>query len=132
IMAPAVAHAQKEIVRFHTALREANEDLVEADRAIQRDAARTAQAPGAPATPAEQRRRNEEALTRLSPTDQALARITHFKQMSFDIDEGIGPAITDWSYSNMSRLFEIGLRDGKKFWQKNLDALALPLDHSPR
>ena len=132
ILAPAVAHAQKEIARFHTALREANEDLVEADRAIQRDAGRTAQAPETPATPAERRRRKEEALMRLSPTDQALARITHFKQMSFDIDEELGPHITDWSYSNMSRLFEIGLRDGKKFWQKNLDALALPLDHHPR
>ena len=60
--------------------------------------------------------------------DQALARITDFIPMSFDIDEAVGPHITDWSYSNMSRLFEIGLRDGKRFWEKNMAVLERPGD----
>jgi hypothetical protein len=144
ILAPAVAHAQKEIARFHTALHEANEDLgmadtelkekAEREEAIRAHAAR--QAPRAKRTSEAERerqaRRREEALKGLTPPDQALVRITNFTQMSFDIDEDLGPHITDWSYSNMSRLFEIGLRDGKRFWESNRDALALPPDPRPR
>jgi hypothetical protein len=109
ILAPAVAHAQKEIARFRNALSEANEDF---RMLVEKKVYAT----------------QEAAFDKLVSTDQALVRITDFKQMFFDIDADMGPHITDWSYSNMARLFAIGRRDGKKFWDRNLEDLALPKD----
>jgi hypothetical protein len=113
ILVPAVAHAQKELARFYNALSEANEDLKMFDESGRQRAG-----------PA----RREAAFKKLKPADQALAQITHFKQMYFDIDAYMGPHITEWNYSNMAHLFEIGRRDGKKFWERNLEDLALPED----
>ena len=139
IVAPAVAHARKEIARFWTALEEANEDLGSRDQEFaaqeqiaERERAEKAgqplQAKSKDELHIEQRARREKALEVLQPPDQALAQITHFIPMSFDIDEAVGRHMTDWSYSNMSRLFEIGLRDGKTFWRENMADLDLPDD----
>jgi len=133
IVVPAVAHARKEIARFWTALEEANEELRTHDVALEErrlaaQARQKRQVKSEGELQNERRAQREEALKGLEAPDQALARITDFIPMSFDIDETVGPHITDWSYSNMSRLFEIGLRDGKKFWEKNMAALDLRAD----
>jgi predicted acylesterase/phospholipase RssA len=133
ILAPAVAHAKKEIARYRSAIEEADESLGVHDRLIQEDpASRTMRTTRAALTPEAQRKqqtkRRGDALKKLSEPDQALVQITHFLPMTFDIDEGLGPHITDWSHSNMSRLFDIGVRDGKKFWEENLADLDLPPD----
>jgi predicted acylesterase/phospholipase RssA len=130
ILAPAVAHAKKEIARYRSAIEEADESLNVHDRLIQENPApRTMRATQAALTPeAQQTKRRGDALKELSEPDQALVQITHFLPMTFDIDEDLGPHITDWSYSNMSRLFDIGLRDGKRFWEENLADLDLPPD----
>jgi hypothetical protein len=135
IVVPAVAHARKEIARFWTALDEANEDLRNSDEEFAREEKQRAGSAGQPLQvkaegelQVEREARRVKKLNGMPPPDQALARITDFIPMSFDIDEAVGPHITDWSYSNMSRLFEIGLRDGKKFWEKNMAALDLRAD----
>jgi NTE family protein len=124
ILAPAVAHAQKEISRFYRALDEANEDL----RVFDQDAARVVKIPRTVSPTERVKEIRERAFHRLTGPDKALARITHFLQMPFKIDEELGPHITDWSYSNMSRMFEIGQRDGESFWRRNERELDLPPD----
>jgi NTE family protein len=48
----------------------------------------------------------------------------NFLKLSFDdFAEDFGPQITDWSYSNMSSLFEIGLKAGRKFLDEHGDKL---------
>jgi NTE family protein len=48
----------------------------------------------------------------------------NFLRLSFDdFAEDFGPQITDWSYSNMSTLFEIGLKAGRKFLDAHRDKL---------
>jgi len=41
------------------------------------------------------------------------------KKIVFEIDKESGANILDWSHSNMSRMFKIGVRAGEKFWSEN-------------
>src|SRR5262245_60906463 len=39
-----------------------------------------------------------------------------FRTIEFQIDKDSGANILDWSHSNMSKMFKIGIRAGEKFW----------------
>jgi NTE family protein len=46
-----------------------------------------------------------------------------FVQLEFKIPSRVGRYITDWSYSNMSELFDIGFETGKTFLNEHPDAV---------
>lgn len=52
----------------------------------------------------------------LKQADEQQVKRPEFLKLSFDsIPEELGPHLTDWSYSNMSKLFQIGREAGEKF-----------------
>jgi predicted acylesterase/phospholipase RssA len=92
IIAPPVAHAKKEVARFHKEYMDAKE------------AAKKGLAPKARHT-------------------KMLAQLEFLPPMEFKIPEHLAPHMTDWSYSNMSSMFQIGCEAGKMFWDKHERAI---------
>jgi NTE family protein len=59
--------------------------------------------------------------------------------LSFDIDPTLYPTMTDWSFSNLSQMFEIGRKAGKEFVEQHGNKLpdrepdsADPVERTPR
>lgn len=54
-----------------------------------------------------------------------------YYKLTFDIPDDLGQHITEWSYSNLSKMFEIGYEQGKKFWEENAAVLTDKLPKLP-
>ena len=48
-------------------------------------------------------------------------------RIKFDIPDEHWPYVLDWSYSNLSKLYDIGYAAGQKFYDENAEACAPPL-----
>lgn len=46
-----------------------------------------------------------------------------YHKLTFDIPDNLGEHLTEWSYSNLSSMFEIGHKRGQRFWEEIGDSL---------